>query len=90
MLEPELAVGFVLLFLPIYAILRNFVLAGMLAFTLLPLGAFLVDRPLTLVFGVSGLAVLILIAHRRNIPDEIAKLSAARRLRQARRGMHHH
>jgi glycerol-3-phosphate acyltransferase PlsY len=89
-LQPALSFGVVVLFLPFYGLLRNFVLAGMAAFTVLPLAAFLLGEPLTLVFGVSALAVVILIAHRRNIPDEIAKLSAARRPKESGRGLSDH
>jgi len=67
--------------------IRNFVLAGMAAFTILPLVAFGLDLPLDTVFGLSALAVLILIAHRKNIPDEIAKLIAERKLKGEKRAV---
>jgi hypothetical protein len=53
----------------------------LLAFALTPLALFLLDFPLTSVFGLSAMALLILIAHRKNIPDEIGKLINERRLR---------
>src|SRR6266511_3032112 len=37
------------------------------------------------VFGVSAMALLILIAHRRNIPDEIHKLMTGRKLKNDKR-----
>src|SRR6266700_3220802 len=48
---------------------------GLLAFAITPLALFLLDFPLDSVFGLSALALLILIAHRRNIPDEIGRIS---------------
>ena len=60
---------------------RNFVLAGLLGFALTPLALLLLDFPLTSVFGLSALALLILIAHRKNIPDEIGKLMHERRIK---------
>jgi hypothetical protein len=53
----------------------------MLAFALTPLALMLLDFPLTSVFGLSALALLILVAHRKNIPDEIGKLMDERRLK---------
>ena len=76
-----IALIFTGLFLVLYAVVRNFVLAGLLGFALTPLALFLLDFPLTSVFGLSALALLILIAHRKNIPDEIAKLMNERRLK---------
>jgi len=72
---------FAALFLALFGVVRNFVLAGLLAFALTPLALFLLDFPLTSVFGLSAMALLILIAHRKNIPDEIGKLINERRLR---------
>lgn len=67
-------------FLALLTVLPSFVLAGLLAFALTPLALFLLDFPLNSVFGLSALALLILIAHRRNIPDEIDKLMSGRKL----------
>jgi len=75
-----IALIFTGLFLALYAVVRNFVLAGLLGFALTPLALMLLDFPLTSVFGLSALALLILIAHRKNIPDEIGKLMNERRL----------
>jgi glycerol-3-phosphate acyltransferase PlsY len=69
------------LFLALYAVVRNFVLAGLVAFALTPLALLLLDFPLTSVFGLSALALLILIAHRKNIPDEIGRLMNERRMK---------
>jgi len=76
-----IALIFTGLFLALYAVVRNFVLAGLLGFALTPLALLLLDFPLTSVFGLSALALLILIAHRKNIPDEIGKLMNERRIK---------
>ena len=73
------------LFLLLCATLRNFVLAGLLAFAITPLALFLLDFPLNSVFGLSALALLILVAHRKNIPDEIDKLVTGRKLKADKR-----
>jgi glycerol-3-phosphate acyltransferase PlsY len=67
--------------------LRNSVLAGLLAFVTTPLALFAADYPLDSVFGVSALALLILIAHRKNIPDETGKLMAGRKLKRDKRAV---
>ncbi len=82
-----MAFTFVPVLLVLWTGIRNFVLAGMAAFTILPLVAFGLDLPLDTVFGLSALAVLILIAHRKNIPDEIAKLIAERKLKGEKRAV---
>ena len=73
------------LFLLLCATLRNFVLAGLLAFAITPLALFLLDFPLNSVFGLSALALLILVAHRKNIPAEIDKLVIGRKLKADKR-----
>src|ERR1051326_2140193 len=72
---------FAVLFLALWGVLRNYVLAGLLAFAFTPLALFVLDFPLNSVFGLSALALLILVAHRRNIPDEIAKMTAGRKVK---------
>ena len=73
------------LFLLLWATLRNLVLAGLLAFAITPLALFLLDFPLNSVFGLSALALLILVAHRKNIPAEIDKLVISRKLKADKR-----
>jgi len=73
------------LFLLLWVTLRNFVLAGLLAFAITPLALFLLDFPLNSVFGLSALALLILVAHRKNIPAEIDKLVIGRKLKADKR-----
>ena len=82
-----IALIFTGLFLAVYAVVRNFVLAGLFGFALTPLALLLLNFPLTSVFGLSALALLILIAHRKNIPDEIGKLINERRLKSDKPAM---
>ena len=80
-----IALTFAGLFLILFAVLRNFVLAGLAAFAIVPLALFGMDFPLDSVFGLSAMGVLILIAHRRNIPDEIGRMIAERKLKSDKR-----
>ena len=66
--------------------LRSLTLAGMTAFVLAPFAVFLSRRfELTDAFAISGLAVLILFAHRRNIREEMSRLWAGGKARRAKR-----
>ncbi|PYM14611.1 MAG: glycerol-3-phosphate acyltransferase [Verrucomicrobia bacterium] len=87
MFDYSIAFTFAALFLVVCAALRNFVLAGLVAFALTPLALFAADYSLTSVFGVSALALLILIAHRKNVPDEIHKLMTGRKLKSDKRAV---
>jgi len=87
MFDYSIALTYAALFLVVYTALRNFVLAGLLAFALTPLALFAADYSLTSVFGVSALALLVLIAHRKNIPDEIHKLMTGRKLKGDKRAV---
>jgi len=79
---------YVVLFLIFFALIRNFILGGMVAFALLPFALFGLNYPLNSVFGLSALSVIILISHRRNIPEEIGRMMAGRKLREDKRTMH--
>ena len=85
MFDYSIAALFAGLFLVLYAMVRNYVLAGLLAFAITPLALFLLGYPPTSVFGLSALALLILIAHRKNIPDEMHKLMTGRKLKGHKR-----
>ena len=76
MFDYSIAAIFLVMFLVLLGALRSVVLAGLLAFAVTPLALFMLDFPLNSVFGTSALALLVLIAHRKNIPDEIHKLTA--------------
>jgi glycerol-3-phosphate acyltransferase PlsY len=87
MFDQVIAAIFAGMFLVLFALIRNFVLAGLLAFAITPLALFLLDFPLDSVFGLSALALLILIAHRRNIPDEIGRITMGRKLKSDKRAV---
>lgn len=87
MFDYGITLVYVVLFLVFFALIRNFILGGMVAFAVLPFALFGLDYSLNSVFGLSALSVIILIAHRRNIPDEIGRLMAGRKLRGTKRTM---
>jgi glycerol-3-phosphate acyltransferase PlsY len=82
-----IALVYVGLFLVLFGLVRNFVLAGLLAFAIMPLGLFLAGFPLTSVFGLSALAVLILIAHRKNFREEISKVMSDGKVKSGKRAV---
>jgi acyl phosphate:glycerol-3-phosphate acyltransferase len=70
--------GFIVLiviaaFLPVFALLRNFTLSGLLAFALTPLILFLYGSPNVDVAAISFVAIIVLISHRKNIREEIGR-----------------
>jgi glycerol-3-phosphate acyltransferase PlsY len=70
-LDPRLAVAFSVLFIISLAVLRRWILAGMIAFATLPLAAkYLEQEPRTVVLT-SFLAGLVMIAHRKNLLAEL-------------------
>ena len=75
------------LFLALFGLMRNFVLAGLLAFAITPLALFLAGFPLTSVFGLSALAVLILIAHRKNVREEMSKVLSEDKVKNGKRAV---
>ncbi len=56
------------------ALIRRFTLSGLLAFAVSPVVVFACDRGMTEQVGISVLAILILIAHRKNIREEIDRI----------------
>jgi glycerol-3-phosphate acyltransferase PlsY len=78
-----LAVILILLFLPLWAVVRSFTLAGLSAFALLPLAVFACGLGNNEVAATSFLALLILITHRRNIREEIAGFFVDRQLKES-------
>jgi glycerol-3-phosphate acyltransferase PlsY len=84
--DPLLALLLVIVFLVLFAVLRNFTLVGLLAFTLTPLAGFSAAFGVFEVAAISSLALIVLIAHRKNIRQEIAGIFPARALKE--RSMH--
>ena len=72
--DPILVLALLVVFLPVVAVLRNFTLSGMIAFALAPLTTFLCGLPKVEVAAVSILAMLVLLTHRKNIREEIARI----------------
>ena len=62
------------LFAPIFALLRSFTLSGLLAFALSPLVLFLYGSANVDVAAISFIAIIVLISHRKNIREEIARI----------------
>ena len=63
-------------FLPLFALSRNFTSSGLLAFALSPLLVFLCGLENMEVVATSLLAIVILISHRKNIREEFARIFA--------------
>src|SRR5947207_1159289 len=87
MFDYSIAAIFAVMFLVLFGALRSVVLAGLLAFAVTPLALLMLDFPLNSVFGLSALALLILIAHRKNIPEEIHKLITEKKLKSDKRAI---
>ncbi len=86
--DPFLVLALLAVFLPVYALLRNVTLSGMIAFALAPLTTFLCGVPKVEVAAVSILASFILLTHRKNIREEMARIGAPRPLKESPVPMH--
>lgn len=75
--DPKLALAFAVLFLCFLAIMRRTVLPGLLALTFVPLVGKFFDRAQIEVIELSVLAGLVLLAHRKNIFEEISQIRHA-------------
>lgn len=80
--DPLLALLLVIVFWILFVVLRNFTVAGLLAFALSPLAGFSAAFGVVQVAALSSLAVIVLIAHRKNIRQEIAGVLPARALKE--------
>ncbi len=76
--DPLLILILATVFIPIWVILRNFTLSGLMAFAISPLVVFFCKLGNLEVAAVSLLAIVVLIAHQKNIRDEFARLWAER------------
>ena len=77
--DPWAALVLCLTFLPLWALVRSFTLSGLLAFCVAPLALFVAGFGNSVVAAVSFLAILLLITHRKNIREEIARMLPERR-----------
>ena len=80
--DPLLALLLVGVFLVCFVLLRNFTVAGLLAFALSPLAGFFSAFGVIEVAALSSLAVIVLLAHHRNIRQEFAGIFTARGLKE--------
>jgi glycerol-3-phosphate acyltransferase PlsY len=62
-----------LVFLPLWALIRSFTLAGLVAFAIAPLVLFLAGFENPSIAALSFLAILMLITHRKNIREEFGR-----------------
>jgi glycerol-3-phosphate acyltransferase PlsY len=86
--EPFIPLCLVAVFLPLFAVTRLFTTSGMLAYAFGPLTVFLCGLDKVKVAAVSIVAILVLVAHRRNIREEIARISGERPAKGSPAPMH--
>ncbi len=72
-----------LVFLPLWAIVRSLTLSGLIAFAVTPLVLFVAGFGNPVVAAISFLAILLLVTHRRNIREEIARILPGRAVKGA-------
>jgi len=82
--DPFIVLCVVAVLLPLFVLFRSFTLAGMLAYTLGPLVLFFCGREKVDVAAMSIVAILVVLAHRRNIRDELGRLIGHRGHRPAK------
>lgn len=68
--DPELLGALALLFLPPWALLRRTILPGMIAYALLPVAAWFLDKEPYHLSVLTIASALVLYAHRRNLVEE--------------------
>lgn len=78
--DPQLAVCFGLLFVCLLAAVRRTILPGLCALACVPVAAMWLDRDPTRVVSLSILAALVIIAHRKNVLEELSPGAARRPL----------
>jgi glycerol-3-phosphate acyltransferase PlsY len=86
--DPFIVLALFAVFLPVIAVLRNLTLSGMIAFALAPLFTLLSRAPKADVAAASIVAILVLLTHRRNIREEIARITAARPVAESPSQLH--
>ena len=86
--DPFIVLCLMVIFLPVIAVIRNFTLSGMTAFALGPLAVFLYGLDKVEVAAMSGLAILALVTHRKNIREEIARIAGHRPVKRSSVQMH--
>ena|SRR2546426_6126205 len=76
------------LFISIFIFLRNFTLAGLLAFTFCPLVMMAINGDPMKILGMIALTVLILWAHRKTIREEIVEMALRRQTKRLEEETH--
>ena len=79
--DPKLAFTFAVLFLCAFALQRRTMLPGLFAIAFLPVAAFMRDYDAAKIVMISVLSGLVLLAHRKNLMEEIAQLAERRHAR---------
>lgn len=73
----------VTLFLPLWAVTRSVTLGGMLAYSIAPLMVFLCSLGPLETFAVSVTSMLVVFAHRKNMREELGRITSDRPRKQA-------
>ncbi len=85
--DPLLVLILATAFVPIWIMVRSFTLSGLLAFAISPLVVFLCKLGNLEVAAISLMAIVVLIAHQKNIREEFARMFAER---AAKENIHRH
>lgn len=75
----------VILFLPLWGFTRSVTLSGMLAYSMAPLMVFLCSLGALETFAVSMTSMLVVVAHRKNIREELGRIISDRPRKQPAR-----
>ena len=81
--DPWAGLVLLLTFLPLWGVVRSFILSGLLAFGITPLVLFFLGFGNPVIAAVSFLAILMLVTHRKNIREEIARMWLNRTLKHS-------
>ena len=79
--DPRLAFTFAAIFLCAFALQRRTILPGLFALACLPAASFFLHYEGAKVLMISILSGLVLLAHRKNVMEEIAQLAERRHTR---------
>ena len=80
--DPWAALMLCVAFVPLWAVIRNFTLSGLLAFAVTPLVLFLAGFGNPVVAALSFLAILLIATHRKNIREEFARIMPSRAVKE--------
>jgi glycerol-3-phosphate acyltransferase PlsY len=86
--DPFILLCLLVVFLPLFTVTRLFTTSGMLAYAFGPLTVFLCGLDKAKVAAVSIVAILVVVAHRRNLREEITRISGHRPAKGAPEPMH--